>query len=82
MAEVINLLGDNPKPSKGKLTNHVKTTESLMRMAVEKGWTLAYLCDAKVMDRSLRTLQKRARQFDLQFSDYVPRKLKPKKARK
>lgn len=46
----------------------------------EKGLTLKQCADRRIMNRSLRTLQAHAREFDLAFPDYVPRKLKPKKA--
>jgi hypothetical protein len=49
-----------------------------MRDAVAKGWTLEKLSDKKIMNRSIRTLQMRARQFGLSFPDYTPRALKAK----
>lgn len=59
-------------------SEYVRITEALMRDAIAKGWTLEKLSDKKVMNRSIRTLQMRARQFGLSFPDYTPRALRNK----
>lgn len=64
------------------LGGHAGITEMLMRRLHEKGLSLEELCDRRVMKRSLRTLQRYARQFELAFPDYVPAKLRPKGWRK
>ena len=56
-------------------------TEALMRRFAEKGLTLAQLADRRMMNRSLRTLQQHAREFEISFPDYVPMKLRPKKSK-
>lgn len=57
-------------------------TEALLRRLHEKGLTLAQCADKRIMKRSVGTLQKYARQFDLAFPDYIPQKLRPKKEKK
>lgn len=51
-------------------------TEALMRRLSEKGLPLAHLADQKMMNRSIRTLEARAREYGLAFPDYVPLSLR------
>jgi len=60
------------------LSSHAALTEALMRRFSEKGLPLERLVDRKMMDRSRSTLEARARQFGLRFSDYVPYALRVK----
>lgn len=57
-----------------------RVTEVIMRDAAEKGHTLEQLSDPRIMDRSIRTLKRRARQFGLSFPDYTPRALRKKES--
>lgn len=64
-------------------TEHAKVTERLLRWAAAKGITLEQCSRPKFMDRSLRTLKQHVRRIgDISFTDYTPRKLKPKKERR
>lgn len=63
--------------------NYDMITERLLRFASKQGMTLEQCSSPLFMDRSIRTLKKQVRKIgDLTFSDYVPRKLKPKKSKK
>jgi hypothetical protein len=64
----------------GHVSNHHALTEALLRRLNEKGLTLEQCADRRLMDRSLRTLQAYAREFELSFPDYTPLKLRPKKS--
>lgn len=75
MSETLFELEALAEKAKGRVELQ-RATEKLMRWAAEEGWPLSKLTNPKVMNRSLRTLKKRARQFSLSFSDYTPRKLK------
>jgi hypothetical protein len=57
-------------------------TKALMIFGAQKGWTLEYMSGVLVMDRSIRTLQMRARQYGLRFPDYVPYQLRTDEERK
>lgn len=72
--EVLNGVADGPM-----VTSYMGLTEALMRRFSEKGFTLETLSGRKMMNRSIKTLQAHAREFELIFPDYTPRKLKPKK---
>lgn len=74
--EVLGDIANGPR-----LGGFAATTEALMRRFSEKGFTLAQLADRRMMNRSIRTLQEHAREFDLTFPDYVPMKLRPKKSK-
>lgn len=83
MGETLELFTDtlNDVASGPHVGGFAALTEALMRRFAEKGFTLAQLSDRRMMNRSVRTLQEHARTYDLQFPDYVPRKLKPKKSK-
>jgi hypothetical protein len=51
----------------------------LLRRLHSNGLSLEQCADAKVMNRSVDTLKKYARELGLSFSDYVPLELRPKK---
>jgi hypothetical protein len=78
MAETLELFGTTLNdiangPHLGGLDG---VTEALMRRLSEKGLPLEQLCDRRMMDRSRRTLEARAREFGIAFPDYVPLKLR------
>lgn len=60
------------------VSSYQDLTERLMRRMAEKGWTLAQLSEKKAMNRSLSTLKKNARKFEITFPDYTPRAKTPK----
>ena len=51
-------------------------TEQLMRQLAGRGLTLQQLSDRRVMNRSIYTLKKHARRFEIVFPDYLPRKMR------
>lgn len=53
-------------------------TRELLLRAVEQGKTLEQCASPLYMNRSIRTIRKWARLFDIAFPDYKPRKRKPK----
>jgi hypothetical protein len=57
-------------------------TKALMILGAEKGWTLEYMSGVLVMNRSISTLQMRARQYSLRFPDYVPYRMRTVEERK
>jgi hypothetical protein len=73
LGDVLTDIADGPA-----MTSHTQLTEALMRRFAEKGLPLSQLVNRKMMDRSPATLKARARQFNLQFSDYVPMALRRK----
>lgn len=50
--------------------------EQLMRQLAGRGLTLQQLSDRRVMNRSIYTLKKHARRFEIAFPDYLPRKMR------
>lgn len=74
--EVLGEVANGPR-----LGGFAAVTEALMRRFAEKGFTLEQLSDRRMMNRSVRTLQEHAREFELAFPDYVPMKLRPKKSK-
>jgi hypothetical protein len=75
--DTLNAIADGPM-----VTSYMGLTEALMRRFSEKGLTLETLSGRKMMNRSVKTLQRHAREFKLIFPDYTPRSLKPKKEAK
>lgn len=73
----LNEIADGPRIS----GQHAALTEALMRRLAEKGATLEHLASRRMMNRSLRTLKEHARTYEIAFPDYVPMKLRPKKAK-
>ncbi|MDB6035984.1 MAG: hypothetical protein JWM16_6322 [Verrucomicrobiales bacterium] len=59
-----------------KITGHADLTGALLRRLSEKGLTLDQCADRRVMARSRRTLEARARAAGVAFADYVPMALR------
>lgn len=66
----------------GELTKYERITKELMLQMHAKGLTLERLSGVHYMDVSIRTLQKRARQFELTFPDYKPYAMRDAEERK
>lgn len=62
-----------------RVTEYGGLTEALIRRLHEKGLTIEQCADRRVMNRSVATLERYARKFELAFPDYVPMALRPKK---
>jgi hypothetical protein len=77
LGEVLTDIASGPSVS-----GHVELTKALMTRFAEKGLTLAQIADRRMMNRSQATLERYARQFGLQFPDYIPQALRPKKGPK
>lgn len=58
--------------------SYTSLTKQLMMRLAEKGCTLEHLADRRMMNRSLSTLKRRAREFEIAFPDYVPMRLRKK----
>lgn len=76
MADTLDLFRDTLTEIASGPHQRPRLVEDLLRRLNEKGLTLEQCADAKIMDRSVRTLKRYAREFDLTFPDYTPRKLK------
>ena len=63
----------------GSFSGHHQLTEAILRRLNEKGLSLEQCADRRIMNRSIATLRRYAREFDLSFPDYVPVKQRPKK---
>lgn len=71
--DALTEIADGPR-----IGGHGNLTKALMERLAEKGMTLAQCADPRMMKRSLATLQKHAREYGLQFPDYVPLSMRPK----
>lgn len=61
------------------LETHRNKINALMRHFAKAGLTVATICDARHLRRAPSTIKRYARELDLQFPDYIPMKLRPKK---
>lgn len=59
-----------------RLANHARTTRTLLTTLRDQGLTLEQCAEPKIMDRSITTLQRWARRFEIAFPDYTPKKKK------
>lgn len=57
---------------------HALLTEELLRRLSANGLTLEQCADRRVMNRSVRTLQRYCRRFGIAFPDYIPMSLRKK----
>lgn len=62
-------------------SRHAKRLQSILKLYSERGLTLEVLADDRHIGLSVKTLQKYSRKAGVTFPDYVPRSMRPKKAR-
>lgn len=59
-----------------RITAHQKTTRALLTRLRDQGMTLEQCAGPKIMARSITTLKRWCRKFDIAFPDYEPRQKK------
>lgn len=75
MAEILGAVESNGPA----LNSYAAKMNALLTYFAERQIPLAVAADRRHLNRSVGTLRKRARMLGLQFPDYVPRALRPKK---
>jgi len=64
-----------------KLIAHAKTTRALLLALRNQGKTIEQCADRHVMNRSIATIKRWCRRFDIEFQDYKPNKKANKNAK-
>lgn len=65
-----------------RLGSHRQRICHILKVYAGRGFTLGHLSEPKILNRTLPTLRKYCRLCGVQFTDYLPRKLRKKGTKK